>query len=60
MKTKLKENQQNIFAKPIRHTIHNYYFHSDDDFREDRTWGKNSGAERQQKGKAKNTSAQTL
>ena len=39
MKTKTKENSR---LKVLKNTSdkHTYYFHADDDFREDRDWGK--------------------
>ena len=36
MKTKFKENHKNISPKGFRSACHSYYFHSDEDFREDR------------------------
>lgn len=55
MKTKFKENHKNISSKGFRSTGHGYYFHSDEDFREDRNWGKDSSAELQSKPDAKST-----
>ena len=55
MKTKFKENHKNISPKVFRSAGHSYYFHSDEDFREDRSWGKDSSAELQPKPDAKST-----
>ncbi len=49
MKTKDKENHKNISPKGFRSAAHSYYFHSDEDFREDRNWGKDSSVELQSK-----------
>lgn len=38
MKTKNKENRKRSLQLPLRK--HDYYFHADEDFREDREWGK--------------------
>lgn len=55
MKTKLKENHKHNFTKGFRSACHSYYFHSDEDFREDRNWGKDSSAELPSKSDGKNT-----
>lgn len=54
MKTKFKENHKNISSKGFRSAGHSYYFHSDEDFREDRNWGKESSVELQSKSGLKN------